>query len=85
LVSKRIKDRSRRSGKIEEDACAAHVHLCRDMQPQQRVVHLSGGELEEPVLRSGGYGAAALRQLTSRDPGFGQERPGVNGVSFQIA
>ena len=43
----RLGDRRRRSRQVEQDADGAHVHLCRDMQSQQRIVGFAGGKLEE--------------------------------------
>jgi hypothetical protein len=51
-IFERFGDRSRRPGKVEKNANGAHVHLCRDMQPEDLVVRLCGGQLEEPILGS---------------------------------
>ena len=52
-VVERFGDRSRRPGKVEKNPNGAHVHLCRDMQPEELVVRLCRGQLEEPILGSG--------------------------------
>ena len=48
----RFGDRSRRPGKVEENANGLDIHLCRDVQPEQRIVRLCRGQLEEPILGS---------------------------------
>jgi hypothetical protein len=51
-VFERFGDRSRRPGKVEENANGLDIHLCRDVQPEQRIVRLCRSQLEEPILGS---------------------------------
>jgi hypothetical protein len=50
----RFGDRSRRPGKVKKNANGPRVHLCRNVQPEQRIVCLCGSQLEEPILGSDG-------------------------------
>jgi hypothetical protein len=65
-VFERFRDRRRRGRKVEKNANSSHVHLRRNVQPEERIVRLGRGELEEPMLGSEGYTAGVLRQPTAR-------------------
>jgi hypothetical protein len=53
-VLERFGDRWRRPGKVEKNANGPPVHLCRNVQSDQRIVCLRGGQLEEAILGSDG-------------------------------
>jgi hypothetical protein len=44
-VFESVRDRRRGRGKIEKDASVSQIHLCRDVQPEERIVRLDRGEL----------------------------------------
>src|SRR5262249_22590172 len=52
---------SRRTGEVEENANRLHVPLCRDVQPEEWVIRLGRGQLEEPVLGSDGHADIVFR------------------------
>src|SRR5262249_47964437 len=56
-VFERFGDRRQRAGKVEKNANRPHVHLCRDVQPEEWVIRLGRGQLEEPAgkRRARGY------------------------------
>jgi hypothetical protein len=49
-VFERLGDRSRRPGKIKQDADGPHVHFGGDVQPEELVIRLRRGQLEESIL-----------------------------------
>src|SRR6516162_3282554 len=51
-VFERFGDRLRRPGKVKKDANGPKVCLCRDVQPEELVIRLCCGQLEEPILGS---------------------------------
>jgi hypothetical protein len=51
-VFERFGDRSRRPGKVEQNANRPQVHLCRDVQSEHLVVRLCSGQFKEPILAS---------------------------------
>jgi hypothetical protein len=53
-VFERFGHRWRRPGKVEKNANGPHVHLCRNVQPEQRIVCLCCGQLKEAILGSNG-------------------------------
>src|SRR6516164_10665984 len=53
-VFERLGDRSRRPGKVKQDANGPRVHLGRDVQSEELVIRLRRGQLEEPILRGDG-------------------------------
>jgi hypothetical protein len=44
-VFESVRDRRRGRGKIEKDASVSQIQLCRDVQPEERIVRLDRGEL----------------------------------------
>src|SRR6516162_11141230 len=54
-------DRSRRPGKVKKDANGPHVHLGGDVQSEELVIRLGGGQLEEPILGGDGQADIVLR------------------------
>jgi hypothetical protein len=71
-VFDRFRDRRRRGGKVEKDACLSQIHFCREVKPEERVARLYRGEFEKAVLGRDGYAALPPQQLTSRKPGRSQ-------------
>ena len=44
-VFESFRDRRRSRGKVEEDTSVSQIHLCRDVQPEERIVRLDRGQL----------------------------------------
>jgi hypothetical protein len=53
-VFERFGDRWRRPGKVEQKADGPQIHLGRDVQSEELVIRLCGGQLEKPILGSDG-------------------------------
>src|SRR6516162_8924356 len=60
-VFERLGDRSRGPRKVKKDANGLRVHLGRDVQPEELVICLCRGQLEEPILGSDGQADIVLR------------------------
>jgi hypothetical protein len=60
-VFERFGDRSRRPGKVEQNANGSQVHLRRNVQSEELVIRLCRGQLEEPILGSDWQADVILR------------------------
>jgi hypothetical protein len=72
------------AARYKKGADTSHIHLCRDMQPEERIARLFRGKLEKPILGNHGCAGILLRQLTSRKLGFGQGGPRIDSISIQV-
>src|SRR5215472_3319366 len=49
-VFESFRDRRRGRGKVEKNTSVSQIHLRRNVQPEERIVRLGSGELQEPML-----------------------------------
>src|ERR1700751_5532536 len=83
-VVERVLNRGRRGREVKKNAGVPQIHFGSDMQPEERVVRLDSGELEESALSRKGYAARFPEKPGARKLSPGQQRLPVKPVPVQV-